>query len=113
MADAITGQWFVVSDDGIVRTTGRYRLGADGRQMLDLRQEMYGQDAFLDQIAKERSAVAGKKWGGGQSVGRVPLSAYFGSTGLAEAQKQGDHKYIRNFWNDPDHRKLRIFEGRL
>lgn len=98
--------WFVVSDDGVICKTARFN--ADGS--LTVRQEMYATDAFLKQIADDRAAVAGKSWDTGQVIGRVPLPLYY-SSGLAEAAMQKDTRFIRNFWNDPDHKALRIKEG--
>lgn len=100
--------WFVVSDDGVVCKSARFN--ADGS--ITVRQELYATDALLKQIAEERAAVAGKSWGTGQVIGRVPLPLYF-SSGLAEASKQRDTRFIKRFWSDPDHKNLRIKEGSL
>ena len=105
MAD---GGWFVVSDDGVVCKSARFN--ADGS--LTVRQELYATEALLAQIAADRAAVAGKPWDTGQRIGTIPLPLYY-SSGLAEANKQRDKPFIKRFWEDPDHKHLRIKEGRL
>ncbi len=100
--------WFVVSDDGVVCKSARFN--ADGS--INVRQELYATDALLKQIAEERAATAGKGWGTGQIIGRVPLALYH-SSGLAQASTQRDMRFIKRFWDDPDHKALRIKEGNL
>lgn len=100
--------WHVVSDDGVVCKSARFN--ADGS--VTVRQELYATDALLKQIAQDRAAVAGKPWGTGQVIGRVPLPLYH-SSGLAEANMQRDTAFVKRFWADPDHKALRIKEGRL
>lgn len=109
MSDAITGEWFVTYDDGLVRRSVRFH--ADGSK-IDVKMEAYGTDAVLEQAKSDRSANTGKRWGGGQVIGRLPLSLYF-STGMAEARRQGDERWIKRFWSDPDHKNLRTFEGEI
>jgi hypothetical protein len=69
-------------------------------------------DPHLEETARLRSENAGKRWGDGRSIGSVPLDLYFKS-GLSEANTQRDKAFIRRFWNDADHKKLRTFEGRI
>lgn len=109
MSGAITGEWFVTYDDGTVRRSMRFH--ADGRKV-DVKMEAYGTDEVLKQAKIDRDANTGKQWGGGQVIGRLPLPLYF-TSGLAEAAIQKDDKFIRSFWNDPDHKLLRTFEGNI
>lgn len=106
--------WFLFSSEGGVETYHRHETAADGTRMLHVRQEWNPnwQQAMLDRAHAERSANAGKRWGDGRNIGRVPLPLYF-SSGLAEAARQKDEKWRRAFWNDPDHSRLRLFEGKL
>jgi hypothetical protein len=69
-------------------------------------------DDILEDVAMERSANAGKRWGDGQVIGSVPLPLAF-SSGYMKARVNGDTEWIKRFWNDPDHRKLRTFEGNI
>ncbi len=106
--------WVVVSAEGGVETSHRYERNADGTTLLHVKQEWNPEymQATLDRAHAERAANAGKKWGDGQVVGRLPLPLYF-SSGMAEAARQGDEKWRKAFWNDPDNARLRTFEGKL
>jgi hypothetical protein len=67
-------------------------------------------DKMLGAIAEQRANNAGKKFGDGQVVGRVPMNLYY-SSGMAEASKQQDLAWIRRFYRD--HPKLKTFDGDL
>ena len=104
--------WQLVSDDGSVRTYHQYTDLGDGRTAVTIRQEWHSHEAYLKQAADERSANAGKRWGDGKIIGRLPMSLYF-SSGMAEARKQGDEAWVKRFWNDSSHKYLRTFEGQV
>ena len=106
--------WFLAGSEGGVETWHRYEHTPDGVTKLHVRKTWTpaGQQATLDLAAAERAANAGKKWGDGRVIGRLPLPLYF-SSGMAEARRQNDHKWIRSFWNDPDVKRLRTFEGKV
>lgn len=106
--------WSLVSSECGVETWHKYERTADGRTLLHVKQEWNPdwQQAMLDRAHAERSANAGKRWGEGRNIGRVPLPLYF-SSGLAEAARQKDERFRRKFWNDPDHARLRLFEGKI
>jgi hypothetical protein len=107
-------EWTLMSSECGVETWHRYEVTSDGRTLLHVKQEWNPawQEAMLERAAAERSANAGKRWGDGQVVGRVPLPLYF-SSGLAEAARQQDEAWRKRFWNDPDNSRLRTFEGKL
>jgi hypothetical protein len=65
---------------------------------------------MLNAIAEQRSNNAGQRWGDGQVVGRIPLNLYYAS-GMADANKQRDLKFQRQFYRD--HPKLKTFDGDL
>ncbi len=106
--------WFLFSSSGGVETWHRYERTPDGVQKLHVRQTWNPEwmQATLDRAAAERLANAGKRWGDGQVVGRLPLPLYF-SSGMAQARLQKDDKWVKKFWNDPDVKKLRTFEGNV
>ena len=110
-----TTDWFLFKkgDDG-VETWHRYETTPDGVTKLHVREEWdpAWQQALLDRAAAERAANAGKRWGDGQVIGRLPLTLYFNS-GMAKARVQGDTTWIKRFWNDSEHSKLRTFEGKV
>ena len=69
-------------------------------------------DAMLANNAKTLSETAGERWGDVREIGEVPMNIYWQS-GLAEANKQKDVRFIKRFWNDPDNRKFRKFKGTI
>lgn len=102
------GAWVLVEETPSFR---RYELDmGDGRVIL--RTEHLQTDALLAGNAMDRSANAGKRWGEGQVIGRLPLNLYYAS-GLAEAMRQGDMAWVRRFWNDGDNARFRTFEGQV
>jgi hypothetical protein len=108
MSDDITGKWYLVADNPTVTTYNMVQ--ADGS--IRVRQVIKDPDALVDQIAAERAAVEGKGWGDGRIIGRVPDALYH-SSGLAQAAMQGDWRFRKKFWEDPDHARLRIMPGKL
>lgn len=106
--------WFLASSEGGVETYHRYEHTPDGVTKLHVRKtwDPTWMQATLDQAHAERAANAGKRWGGGQVIGRLPLPLWFDS-GMAAARQQNDLRWIKRFWNDPDHKRLRTFEGKL
>lgn len=102
--------WFEVGDSPVVRTEVRLRECADGSTDLDIRQSPRDLQTFLDQLADERELTEARGWKDGAVIGRVP-DAYYYRSGLAQASKEGDTRYIKNFWNDPDHARLRLKTG--
>ena len=67
---------------------------------------------ILESAAADRSDNAGKRWGDGQIIGTVPDTIFY-SSGYAEAKNNHDAAWLKRFWNDPDHKKLRTFEGSI
>jgi hypothetical protein len=67
---------------------------------------------LLDSAAADRAETAGKKWGDGQIIGTVPDSIAY-SSGYMRAKTEGDDRWIKRFWNDSDHKYLRVKEGKL
>ena len=108
---AVKGDWFVTEDDGMVLKSMRFR-DEDGRMVIDVKAEIYGNDELLEQARIDRAASAGKAWGDGQVIGRLPMHLYF-SSGMSEARQQGDEKWVKKFWNCSDHSRLRTFEGKV
>lgn len=68
---------------------------------------------LLEQNRRAYNDSSGRKWGDGDVVGSVPMNLYFGSSGLAEANKNGDRGYQKRWWNDWDNRKWRKRGGDL
>lgn len=82
----------------------------DGRTAV--RTQHFSVEAVMDANAEYRAAQAGKSWDNGAVIGRMPTSLYFAS-GMAEARKNGDEEWIKRFWNDRDHYRLRTKEGHI
>ncbi|MFN3169291.1 MAG: hypothetical protein ACE37E_01205 [Hyphomicrobiales bacterium] len=103
-----SGAWVLVED---TPDFTRYELDlGDGK--IIRRTEHKRTDALLAANSMDLSANQGKRWGDGQVFGRVPLNIYY-SSGLAEANKQGDSKFVSRWWNDSDNAKFRTFEGKV
>ncbi len=97
--------WRLVEDNEFFT---RYEADIGGQ--LVIRTEQKNTPAMLDDIHEAHMNWQNKRWGDGAVVGRVPLNLYY-SSGLAEANRQRDKKFIAKFWNDLDNRRLRIKGG--
>lgn len=100
--------WVLVEDNEWFR---RYELD-QGDGTVILRTEHKGTEKLLEDNSQEQKASLNKRWGAGQVIGSVPLHLYY-SSGLAEANRQHDDKFIKRFWNNSDHAKFRRFGGRV
>jgi hypothetical protein len=73
-------------------------------------------DYPVDNLISENAAVrnsAAQAWTGDyHRVASVPLNV-FHQSGLAEAQAQGDERFVSRFLNDGDNRAWRTREGRV
>lgn len=100
------GGWVMVEDNEVFR---RWELDmGDGRVMM--KTEAKGTEKLLDEASEIRSLNAGKRWGDGQVVGRIPMNLYYAS-GMAEASRQRDINFQRKFYRE--HPKLKTFDGDL
>jgi len=104
--------WFEIGDSPTVCTEVRFRDCADGSVDLEIRQRPRDLQAFLDNMKAERELIEARGWKDGAIVGRVP-DAYYHTSGMAKARLENDQAWIKRFYNDPDHRNLRLKEGRL
>jgi hypothetical protein len=101
------GPWKLVEANESYR-----RWEADLGDRIVVRTEHLTSEALLADNQRGFNESAGQRWGDGKVVGSVPMNLYFQS-GLAEASKQQDIKFIRRWWDDPDHRKFRKFKGTI
>lgn len=99
--------WLLVRSDPISGMKVYIQDLGDGRTAI---KKVMPVDSILESAATDRSNNAGKKWGDGQVIGTVPLELYFG-TGYGEAKANQDTAWLKRFWNDGNHKKLRTFEG--
>lgn len=102
------GAWVLVEDTPDYR---RYELDMPDGQTI-LRTEHKNTEALLSQNLEIAKDNAGKRWGDGQIVARIPMNLYY-SMGLAEASRQRDTAYIKKILEDPSNRALRTFEGKI
>ena len=100
--------WVMVSDNEYFRN---YELTLPDGNIIR-KTENKNVEQMIEDNQREMNDNAGRKWGDGKSFWRMPMTMYF-SSGMAEANRQGDRKYQRKIWNDPDYRKFRIFPGRM
>lgn len=72
----------------------------------------YPHQATVDENAAARSA-AGNSWAGDwHRVASIPLPLFYQS-GLAQAQTEGDQRFISRWLNDGDNRAFRTKEGKV
>jgi hypothetical protein len=101
------GNWVLVSDNEWFRV---WELDQDN--CLVRKTECKGTETVLESNRELLKDSDGQRWGDGKIAARVPMNVWF-SSGLAEANKQRDYKYMKKFYNDSDHRKYRTFKGRI
>ena len=108
MADPLwNGEWMLIHS---TPTTQTYiKDNGDGTSTIKKVTEV---DPILESAAADRSMNAGKKWGDGQIIGTVPDTIFY-SSGYAEAKNNHDTAWLKRFWNDSNHKKLRTFEGNI
>lgn len=98
----------------VFETTPHYRrarLWLDGERYV-VRTEYLAEDALLESNRRAYDDSAGKRWGDGQVVARIPLNRFFQSE-LAEKVREGDREHLR-WWLDRDEaRPYRTFKGRI
>lgn len=91
------------------------KLGRTVWKYTDGNKTTYRTDYRVDHIVKDNKAALldsfGKRWGGGKRVASIPLNIYFDK--YAEAQAQGDDKYLSRLLNDGDNAAFRTFGGRV
>jgi hypothetical protein len=68
-------------------------------------------DDLLDRNKHLRNESAGQRWGDGKKVASVPIHIW--QRELAEAQREGDEKFMSKWLNDSDHAKFRTKEGKV
>ncbi len=71
----------------------------------------YNSEDIVDSNRVAFNDSIGKKWGAGQIVASIPLNLYYEQ--LAEAQDQGDDKFVSAWLNDSDNQAFRTFRGRV
>ena len=70
----------------------------------------YPVGSLIEANAQQRNA-ASERFGEGKRVASIPLSLFYDQ--LAQAQAQGDDRYMSRWLNDGDHRAFRTFEGKV
>lgn len=68
-------------------------------------------DDLIEANKAEFNESAGKRFGDGKVVARIPLNLFFDK--LAEPMKQRDKHYISRFLNDGDNAVFRTFKGNV
>lgn len=102
------GDWSLIDWDPVTgRTVWSY---FDGRKTV-VRTD-YPVEAAIKQNSDQR-AVAGSSWKGDwHHTASIPLNVFHDS-GMAEAQLQGDDKFVSRWLNDSDNRPWRTKEGTI
>lgn len=68
-------------------------------------------DLILDDNVATMNNNAGKRWGDGQIVAKIPLGFY--GKYIMPAKQNGDEKYIKKILEDSDYSKFRSFPGKI
>lgn len=103
-----SGDWVLVDDTPDFR---RYELDTGDGHVIR-RTEHKHTARLLERNRKLHNESTNQRFGDGKIVGSVPLNLFF-SSGLAEATKQKDKKFVQRFWNNSDHQKFRTFRGNV
>lgn len=86
------------------------RTDDDGNVVICTQHLVTGDLLDLNRSAENDSA--GKRFGDGKVVARIPEHILY-SSGLAEAVREHDKRFISRFLNDPDNKHFRTFRGRV
>lgn len=91
------------------------KLGRTVWKYFDGEKTVYRTDYRTDQIVKDNRATLldaqGQRWGDGRRVASIPLNIFYDQ--LAEAQSQGDDKYMSKWLNDGNNAAFRTFGGKV
>jgi hypothetical protein len=82
----------------------------DDNQQMTVRTVMPVDD-ILERNERLRNETVGERWGDGKRVASIPIHIW--QRELAEAQREGDDKYVNRWLNDPDHKAFRTKDGKL
>lgn len=102
------GDWTLMSWDA---KTGRSVWSYYDGQKTVFRTD-YPVDNLISQNEQVRNSAEQAWKGDWHRVASVPLNVYHDS-GLAEAQQQGDDKFVSRYLNDSDNRAWRTREGNI
>lgn len=108
MADIFDGPWKLFSYDAL---TGRsvWVIHEDGR--MHFRTD-YPVENLIRQNAEANADAIGQRFGELPRVASVPLNVYHDS-GLAQAHREGDRKFVKRFFNDTDNAAWRTRGGHV
>lgn len=108
----MSGEWRLVDDNPVLGKRS-YMMDIDEDHAV-MRTEYYRVNQIVDFNAEQRSGLAGRAWGDGQIVGRIPMNLLFDEkTGLFEAVRNGDDAFVNRWLNDSENRDFRVKEGKL
>lgn len=99
------GEWVLVEDTPDFR---RYEL--DMGDHVIRRTEHKHTEQLLDANSRMLNDSINQRWGDGKVVGSIPLNLFY-SSGLQEALRQRDKKFVARFLNDSDNSRFRTFGG--
>ena len=102
------GNWTLVSDDGV--GTRVWEAPYDDHMTI-VKTEYYATEEFFGANSEEYKDSEGQKFGDFRKVASIPMHIW--ARKLAEAQRNGDQKYIKKFLNDYDNRCYRTFKGKI
>lgn len=84
-----------------------WECAVDENTLVHCTQELV--EPLLESNQQLLNESAGQRFGDGKIIGRVDLPTYFKT--ILPAQKAGDQKWLKRFFNAPENRKYRVFPG--
>ena len=108
MADVYDGPWRLFNHDP---ATGRTVWVLHEGEKMHFRVD-YPVEGIIAENAEHRASVAGTPYGELARVASIPLNVFHDS-GMAEASRDGDRKFMAKFLNDGDNAAWRTREGKV
>lgn len=107
-SDITNGDWRLLSHDPQTGVTNWWLDLGNGTAVIRTDTPV---DELLDDNAEAYNNSIGQRFGNGQVVASIPLNIYHEQ--LAEAQREGDRKFVKRWLNDADNQKFRRFRGNV
>lgn len=103
------GAWTLFEHDPTTGRTVWQALDDDGNMVFRIDTPV---DHIIEANAEATKAADGTRWGEWARVASIPLNLVH-SSGLHQAQTQGDDKFLARWLNDSDNRAFRTRSGNI
>ena len=109
MPEIYDGAWKLFDYDASTGRSTWVQHGFDGAMVFRVDQPV---TSILEANSTAEKASYGHSYGEWNRAASVPL-AFFHESGMAEAQAQGDNKFVSRLLNDSDYRGFRTSRGKV